>query len=319
MGRLIPADSCEGRFKFHIDFTLSADAWYTGPYTGFPDGEATDKGGLFMKPERIYARNAAFQKFEVLKSNRNKRFKYGEFFVEGVRNINQAVHNGWEIASFLYAYDRPLSHWAKDKLSSVKTVQNYEMSGALMEALSAKDDTSELLAVVKMREDNLKRIPRSSAPLIALFDRPSNHGNLGTLMRSCDSLGIEGLIITGHSVDLYDPAVVSASMGSFFRVPAVRVSENETVFEWIDAMKREYPGFQVVGTTAHHETSIADVDFRRPTLFMIGNETDGLCKAFKERSDVLATIPMSGTSSASSFNVACAASIFFYEAVRQRL
>ncbi len=50
---------------------------------------------------KIYSKNAAYQKFEVLKTNRNKRYKHKEFFAEGVRNINQAVKNGWEIA-FLF-------------------------------------------------------------------------------------------------------------------------------------------------------------------------------------------------------------------------
>ena len=59
-----------------------------------------------VKTERVYTRSATYQKFEVLKTNRNKRYKYGEFFVEGVRNINNAVENGWEIVSFLYDGDR---------------------------------------------------------------------------------------------------------------------------------------------------------------------------------------------------------------------
>lgn len=53
-----------------------------------------------MKIERVYAKNAAYQKFEVLKTNRNKRYRYYEFFVEGVRNINEAIRNQWEIISF---------------------------------------------------------------------------------------------------------------------------------------------------------------------------------------------------------------------------
>lgn len=62
-----------------------------------------------MKIERVYAKNAAYQKFEVLKTNRNKRYRYYEFFVEGVRNINEAIRNQWEIISFLYTPDIPLS------------------------------------------------------------------------------------------------------------------------------------------------------------------------------------------------------------------
>lgn len=82
----------------------------------------------------------------------------------------------------------------------------------------------------------------------------------------------------------------------------------------IDALKARYPGFQVVGTTAHHEKTLSEVDFTKPTMLLIGNETEGLRRIYKERSDVLATIPMNPRGSASSFNVACAATVMFYEA-----
>ena len=154
-----------------------------------------------MKTEHIASKNATFQKFEVLKTNRNKRYKHGEFFVEGVRNINNAVLNGWEIISFLYDETRELSSWAKEKLGTVHTKVNYALTPALIAELSGKEDTSELLAIIKMREDNVDSLPLSKVPFLALFDRPSNHGNLGTILRSCDALGVDGLILTGHAVD----------------------------------------------------------------------------------------------------------------------
>ncbi len=271
-----------------------------------------------MRTEKINSKSATYQKFEVLKTNRNKRFKYGEFFVEGVRNINYAVANGWKIVSFLYDADRKLSDWAKDKLNTVKTEVNYALRSDLLAELSSKEDTSELLAVIKMESDDFSRIKLSDKPLIALFDRPSNHGNLGTILRSCDALGVDGLIITGHAVDLYDPDVVSSTMGSFFSVPAIRIADNDTVFRLIEDLRKKYPGFQVVGTTAHNEVQLFDVDFTKPTMLMIGNETEGLRRIYKEQSDVLTTIPMDPNGAASSFNVACAATVMFYEAVRQR-
>lgn len=273
-----------------------------------------------MSTKRIAVKNADYQKFEVLKTNRNKRYKYGEFFVEGVRNLNEAVKNGWQVASFLYAPELPLSRWAQDMLGQVKTEVNYELTPALLAELSGKGDTSELLAVVKMKPDELSRLQPAEGrtPLFVLFDRASNRGNLGTLLRSCDGLGADGLILTGHGVDLYDPDVVGASMGSFFNVPAVRVSDNETVFRFVAVMKEKYPGFRAVGTTAHRERPIWGEDLSGPLLLMVGNETDGLCHAFKESCDLLCTIPMAESSSASSFNVACAATVMLYEAVRQR-
>lgn len=271
-----------------------------------------------MKVEKISSRNAAYQKFEVLKTNRNKRYKYNEFFVEGVRNINEAIKNNWNISSFIYTTVNPLSSWSKDILNTVKTDCNYELTTPLMSDLSGKEDASELMAIVKMREDSFEQFHFSENPVIALFDRPSNKGNLGTILRSCDALGVEGLIITGHSVDLYDPEVIGASMGSFFNVPVIRIAENSQIADFIAKMKSDFPGFKAVGTTAHKQNPIYSIDMTTPLLFMIGNETDGLCRAYTERCDVLVTIPMADTSSASSFNVGCAATVMFYEASRQR-
>lgn len=267
---------------------------------------------------RIYSKNAAYQKFQVLKTNRQKRRRYGEFFVEGVRNLNEAVKNGWQVTSFLYAMDAPLSGWARDMLAQVKTEMNYELAPALMAELSGKGDTSELLAIARQRPDSFSQLGMPENPLWVLFDRPSNRGNLGSVIRSCDGLGASGLILTGHGVDLYDPEVVGASMGSFFRVPAVRAADNQSVLQFIADMRARYPGLRTVGTTAHRQAPVYGEGLSGPLLFLIGNETDGLCYAFKNTCDVLCTIPMAEGCAASSFNVACAATVLLYEATRQR-
>jgi len=271
-----------------------------------------------MKSKRVFSENAAFQMFEVLKTNRNKRYKHRAFLVEGVRNINHAIQYGWEIQSFLYAGETAPSGWARNLLQTVATEVNYELAPHLMEKISDKDETSELMAIVKMKDEHAKLRDLSASPILMLFDRPSNKGNLGTIIRSCDAFGTDGLIITGHAVDMYDPEVVRSSIGSFFRVPMYRMSDNAEIEQTISALKSQYPALKVIGTTAHRQASIFDVDLTGPVLLCVGNETKGLNRYLAEMSDVMATIPMSGDSSASSFNVSCAASILLYETVRQR-
>lgn len=272
-----------------------------------------------MKTVRIYSKNAEYQRFLVLKTNRVKRGRYGEFFVEGVRNINTARENGWRFSALLVSEGAKLSDWAKELLGSEIAETLYSLSPELMAELSGKGDTSEIMAIVKMRPDDPSQLRLSPVPLLALVDRASNHGNLGTLIRSMDSFGMDGLIMTGHAVDLYDPAVVTASMGSFFNLPVIRMSEGAEIDAFVASLREKYAGFQVVGTTAHKQTAIFELDFTRPTLILIGNETMGLSKQYKEMADALATIPMAESSSASSFNISCAATAVFYEALRQRL
>ncbi|MBR4246806.1 MAG: hypothetical protein IKQ13_07400 [Treponema sp.] len=270
-----------------------------------------------MIETKIIAKDSTYQKFEVLKSNRNKRYKYNEFLVEGVRSLKEAVTNKWNIKSFIYDKNN-LSDWARNTINSVNTKEKFVLTPELMKDLSRKEDTSELMAIIEMREDKLENVTLSKVPFILLFDRPSNKGNLGTIIRSCDSLGADMLIITGHAVDLYDPDVVISAMGSFFNMPVIRIEDNNDLYAYVEKLRKQYPDFLVAGSTAHKEKSIEEIDFTRPLILMIGNETMGLNKAFKEYCDVLCTIPMDEKSYATSFNVGCAASIMMYEVTRQR-
>ena len=267
---------------------------------------------------KIYIEDNYFQHFEVLKTNRIKRHKAGEFFIEGVRNINEAVKNKWEIEAFAYSREKPLSDWAYDTLENAPAGTHFELTNALMEKLSDKENTSELVAIVSMPDYGLTRIPLTSDMTVVVFDRPTNKGNLGTMIRSCDALGAQGLIVTGHGVDIYDPETIGASMGSFFKVPVVNVASFSELTGWIKELKSKYPALQVIGTSAHGRVDIAACDFNLPTVLLIGNETEGLSRNYKEMSDTMVCIAMSAESSASSLNVACAASICLYEINRQR-
>ncbi|MBR3997974.1 MAG: rRNA methyltransferase, partial [Clostridia bacterium] len=102
---------------------------------------------MAQKNLRIRTRDAAYQKLEVLSTNRNKRYRYFEFLIEGVRNINEAVKNGWDFSSLIFSPEAQLSDWAKNTLKTVKTDFNIELSAPLMAELSEKEDTSELMAV----------------------------------------------------------------------------------------------------------------------------------------------------------------------------
>jgi 23S rRNA (uridine2479-2'-O)-methyltransferase len=271
-----------------------------------------------MKPKivKIYSENNQFQYAETLRRNREKRQRHKEFFVEGVRPINQALQHNWTINAFLYSTEQRLSGWAQEILARSQAQIHYELPLALLEKLSTKTDSSELIALVAMPEDRLSRIPIKENMLIVVFDRPANPGNLGTIIRSCDALNADGLVITGHAVDLYDPETISATTGSFFALPVVRLPSHNELRPWLATIKRAIGPFQFVGSSAKAERDIAAHDFTKPTLLAIGNETWGLSAGYKELCDSLVKIPIHG--SATSLNVASAASIMLYEIDRQR-
>ncbi len=265
---------------------------------------------------RIYSENAEFQQIETLSRNRAKRNRSAEFFVEGVRAITQAVRNNWTINALVYTREKRLSDWAEGVIARTGAKAHYELPFHLMQKLSQKEETSELIAIAAMRDDELSRIPESDHLLAVVFDRPANPGNLGTVIRSCDALGVDGVVITGHSVDLYDPETIRASTGSVFCVPAVRLPSHSELIPWLDGLKRRLSRLQVVGTSAKAQIPIQDHDFTVPTVLLVGNENHGLSEQYKGLCDAMVTIPMYG--SATSLNVACAASILLYEVARQR-
>ena len=170
--------------------------------------------------------------------------------------------------------------------------------------------------MVRCAEDDFSRIPRSPTMLVVLFDRPASPGNLGSSIRSCDALGAAGAIITGHAVDLYDPAVMRASMGSALALPVVRKPSAAAVREWLDELKGEGITLKIIGADERGSVPLDRCVLTGAALLIMGNEAAGLAQNCREMCTELAHIPMCG--SASSLNVSCAASIFLYEAQRQR-
>lgn len=268
------------------------------------------------RTRRVTTRNASFQQWQALLENRNKRQRLGQFLIQGVRPLNLAVARGWPLSALLRSSDRK-SEWAAEIAATAGAEQVYELSPALMAELGQKDEqVPEVLAVGSVPADDLSRIPAGEDLLVAVLDRPSSPGNLGTLIRSADALGASGVVITGHAADLYDPKAVRASTGSIFALPAVRAASPEPVAEWIEGMRSGGVAARVVGTSERAESELAGHDLRGPTALVIGNETSGLSGSWANRCDELARIPMTG--SASSFNAACSGSIALYEARRQR-
>jgi len=264
---------------------------------------------------KIYTENNDFQHAEVLKRNRVKRLQNKKFFVEGVKSINLAIENNWNIDSFLYSSEKKLSNWAQNILDKSIAKKHIEMTNNLMVKLSDKEDTSELIALIEMKSDNLDRIAIKNDLLIVVIDRASSPGNLGTILRSCNSFNVDAVIMTGHSVDLYDPKTIQASVGTIFSIPVIRLESQNELLTWIKKIKSKIADFTIIGTTVKTDTNVDTENIKKPLMLLIGNKTLGLSSKYKEICDKLVKIPISG--SASSLNVACATSICLYEINRK--
>jgi 23S rRNA (uridine2479-2'-O)-methyltransferase len=260
---------------------------------------------------RVTTRNAAFQQWQALLSNRVKRQRAGEFIIQGVRPITLAVEHHWPIRVLIYDVSRPLSRWASDMLAA-SGARQVAMAPELLSELGEKDSGApEMVAVAAIPPDDFSRIRQTPDLLAVAFDRPASPGNIGTLIRSSDAFGAHGLIVTGHAADPYDPKSVRASTGSLLAVPVVRTASHAEVSGW--ARTR---GATIIGTDEKGEADIAGIDLTGPAVLVIGNETTGLSAAWRQACDVIAHIPITGA--ASSLNAAGAATVVLYEATRQR-
>ena len=184
---------------------------------------------------RVWTRNARFQQFQALLGNRAKRQRNREFLVQGVRPITLAAEFGWPFRALLYDAERPLSAWARTMLRDVPALQ-VAMSPALLAELGEKETSPpELVAVVGMPDDDLDRITVGPGFLGVVLDRPASPGNIGSIIRSADAFGADGIIVTGHAADVYDPKAVRASTGSLFARPVVRAPSHREVVGWVTA------------------------------------------------------------------------------------
>jgi 23S rRNA (uridine2479-2'-O)-methyltransferase len=269
--------------------------------------------------QRVTNRNATFQQWQALLGNRTKRHRSGEFIVQGVRPISLALEHRWDFTALLRPISARPSQWAEEVWRAAPG-RRFELADELLAELAERDadERPELVAVVRMPDDDLDRLVTPGRPaLIAVFDRPSTPGNIGTLIRSLDAFGGTGLVVAGHAADPYDPQAVRASTGSLFAVPTVRVSAATDVVAWVTTQRESGLEFTVFGTDEGGETDLRAVDFVGPTIVVIGNETRGMSSTWREACDRLLSIPMVG--SASSLNAATAGSIVLHEALRQRL
>ena len=249
-----------------------------------------------MADLKITTRNSRFQLLEALVRNRNHRIREHRFVVQGVRPITQAIEHGWTILTVIHDADKTLSPWARDVVKGAP--ETIAMSPALLAELADKDEgATEIIAVVGMPADELSRIPVSADFLGMVFDRPTQPGNIGSILRSMDALGGHGLIVSGHAADPYDPKSVRASTGSFFATPVVRTPSGGAVFDWVREVRAQGTPLMLVATDEHGDVDVWDYDFTQPSLVLIGNETTGLARGWRESADVMVRVPMVGAAS----------------------
>ena len=238
------------------------------------------------------------------------------FLIEGTHLIQEACAVNYPLIALCFTQTWQAHH---QELCSIATgicvggASGFEnrvelVSDDLMKAIATTVNPDGVIAIGSRLATAQPPIPADLTLALSTIQDP---GNLGTMIRTAAGVGANGLWVSKDSVDLDNPKVLRASAGQWFRL-AMGVADN--LHELVSSYKQQ--GVQIISTTSHTETSYWDVDYRSPTLILLGNEGAGLSDELAALADIQVKIPMEVT--VESLNVATAAALMLYEVRRQR-
>ena len=186
-----------------------------------------------------------------------------------------------------------------------------EVPDRLFDQVAQTETPQGIAALVELPPHSLAAILGRPEALIVVACGLQDPGNLGTMMRSAQALGGSGLVTLLATVNPFNPKAVRSSAGAIFRLPLVRGVEPATLVRQARAA-----GVQLVAAERSASLPVTEVDFRGPVAFLIGQEAAGLPPEIGREAGVRVRIPIRVDTD--SLNAATAASIFLYEAARQR-
>jgi RNA methyltransferase, TrmH family len=245
---------------------------------------------------------------------RKARRDTGLFVAEGASVLMSARENGWRPRIVVHGAEaresrahRELIDWALRE-----GTEGLEVSRPVLEKLAAKENPQNLMGVFEQRWSALpdaKSLAKSA--LWVVLDEIRDPGNLGTIIRTIDAVGADGVILVGNCCDPYQREAVRATMGSLFAVPLVKV-ERAPFVAWANA----WPGDRI-GTHLDATADFREGGYAGPTLLLMGREGPGLSDDVAAVCSRLVKIPMAGR--LDSLNLAVATALMLYEIKRPAL
>ncbi len=247
-----------------------------------------------------------------IKKLKEKKYRdeYKEYVVEGLKLIDEAIKEGAEISEIIVCE-------GCEKSELIESHLKYEMARYeciyvpqnIFKMLSDVENPQGILAVIKLNngEDEIKY----DEDIILALDDIQDPGNLGTILRTADSIGLKQILVSKGTVDPFNPKVVRSTMGATFRV---KVIECENLKETLKETQKN--GYKVMCTSLDAKHSIYKTDYNKKVI-VIGNEANGVSKEIQKLADEKVIIPMLGKTE--SLNAAVATGVILYEYVRQKV
>jgi TrmH family RNA methyltransferase len=239
------------------------------------------------------------------------RTQQGLFFAQGNRLVAEAIQANADICECLYVPNllKSAVSWQSLETLRARNVPVTAVSPQQFQRLAQKK-SSGIGIVARTHSECLTDIQPGNQSLgwVAL-DSVANPGNLGTIMRTCDAVGCEGIILLGNTTDPFHPTAVQASMGAVFSLRFVQASFTDF---W--AWKKAH-GVFVVGTSGTAVHTYRQLQYPAPFVLLMGSERMGLSHEQQAACDLVASIPMVGSSD--SLNLAVATGVMLYEMFHQ--
>lgn len=255
----------------------------------------------------------ANQKVKFIHKLEQKKYRQesGQFFIEGLRTVGEAVQTGAPIQSLVIAPDLLISEFGKSLLNhpAVKDIDLIEVSGEIYEKIAHKEGPQGIGAIARQDWCTLDVLQINDNSLWVALDAVSDPGNLGTIMRTAEAVGANGIILLGDSTDPHDPTAVKASMGALFSLTLTQTNWTDFT-KWVASH-----GITMVGTSDHAQADYQAVEYKRPLVLLMGSERHGLSSEMEAACNHMVRIPMKGRGD--SLNLAVATAVALYEIYNQ--
>lgn len=252
---------------------------------------------------------------EIIKNIRKlKEKKYrdlnNEYIVEGIKMIREAI-NEKAIIKLIVVCEENANNGAIDKklLYEIAKYECIYVNKKIFSLISDVQNPQGILAVIE--KNNSEENIDYKQDVIVVLDGIQDPGNLGTILRTIDSVGLDQVIVSKETADSYNPKVVRSTMGAIFRV---NVIESDNLLDTLKNMKKHK--YKIMATSLETENSIYDVDYNKKVI-VIGNEANGVSQDILEYADEKIKIPMLGKTE--SLNASVATAVILYEYVRNKI
>lgn len=243
-------------------------------------------------------------------AKKNQRTETGLFLIEGPQAVAEALHYRPDLVIEVFATANALDrHPALAQAASTAQVRVETVSDAVLDVIADTVTPQGVIAVCRQFSLTLDEVIARGPRLVAVLEEVRDPGNAGTIIRVADAAGADAVVLTGTSVDVFNPKVVRATTGSLFHVPVVVGVPLATALERLRGAGARILAADISGDDLLAVRSDGELD--GPTAWLFGNEARGLTAEQLALADRAVIVPIYGQ--AESLNLATAAAVCLYE------